>query len=274
MNLVKDSEFSFGYIICKCKLVDCIYIDEVTEFRTLGNLFVLATEKNYVDLKQKIDKYEIPYDYLILNHWALLLSKDLEILKVFTLDKELVDSILEYANNKDIYYVILISAFDKNVKDTSNIVKIMLKLYNYDKALEVKNYIDKSYTNIRNYLVRDEEHYLVEIVSCKASKSLMIEKILDKEKIERNNVYTIGDGINDIDMMKKYNGYKVKKTCEELNSVTNRVIDNVSDLISRISKWFSIIYNFVTHGENYQQKKYQCSIDIKFLTWYYIYENI
>lgn len=43
-------------------------IDEVTEFRTLGNLFVLATEKNYVDLKQKIDKYEIPYDYLILNH--------------------------------------------------------------------------------------------------------------------------------------------------------------------------------------------------------------
>lgn len=155
---------------------------------------------------------------------------------MFTLDKELVDSILEYANNKDIYYVILISAFDKNVKDTSNIVKIMLKLYNYDKALEVKNYIDKSYTNIRNYLVRDEEHYLVEIVSCKASKSLMIEKILDKEKIERNNVYTIGDGINDIDMMKKYNGYKVKKTCEELNSVTNRVIDNVSDLISRISK--------------------------------------
>ena len=210
-------------------------IDKVNEFRTLDNLFVLATGRSYVDLKQKIDKYEIPYDYLILNHVALLLSKDLEIIKVFTLDKELVDSILEYANNKDIYNVILISAFDKNVTDTLNIVKIMLKLYNYDKALEVKNYIDKSYPNIGSYLARDEEHYLVEVVSCKASKSFMIEKILDKEKIVKKNVYTIGDGINDIEMIRDYNGYRVRNSCKELVSVTDRVIDNVSDLISRIS---------------------------------------
>ena len=211
-------------------------IDKVNEFRTLDNLFVLATGRSYVDLKQKIDKYEIPYDYLILNHGALLLSKDLEIIKVFTLDKELVDSILEYANNdKDIYDVILISAFDKNVKDTSNIVKIMLKLYNYDKALEVKNYIDKSYTNIRSYLVSDGEHYLFEVVSSKASKSLMIDKILDKEEIVKKNVYIIGDGINDIDMIRDYNGYRVRNSCKELVSVTDRVIDNVSDLISRIS---------------------------------------
>ncbi len=211
-------------------------IDKVNEFRTLDNLFVLATGRSYVDLKQKIDKYEIPYDYLILNHGALLLSKDLEIIKVFTLDKELVDSILEYANNdKDIYDVILISAFDKNVTDTLNIVKIMLKLYSYDKALEVKNYIDKSYTNIKSYFISEDNHYLVEVVSSEASKSLMIDKILDKEEIVKKNVYTIGDGINDIEMIRDYNGYRVRNSCKELVSVTDRVIDNVSDLISRIS---------------------------------------
>ena len=182
-------------------------IDKVNEFRTLGNLFVLATGRSYVDLKQKIDKYEIPYDYLILNHGALLLSKDLEIIKVFTLDKELSDSILDYANNnKDIYDVVLIETFKKGVDDTSNVVKIMLKLYSYEKAFEVKNYIDESYTNIRSYIVRDEDYYLVEIVSSEASKSFMIEKILEKEKIVKKNVFTIGDGINDIDMIKNYNG--------------------------------------------------------------------
>ncbi len=182
-------------------------IDKVNEFRTLGNLFVLATGRSYVDLKQKIDKYEIPYDYLILNHGALLLSKDLEIIKVFTLDKELSDSILDYANNnKDIYDVVLINTFKKRVDDTSNVVKIMLKLYSYEKAFEVKNYIDESYTNIRSYIVRDEDYYLVEIVSSEASKSFMIEKILEKEKIVKKNVFTIGDGINDIDIIKNYNG--------------------------------------------------------------------
>lgn len=28
MNLVKDSVLNFGYIILKCKLVDCVYMDE------------------------------------------------------------------------------------------------------------------------------------------------------------------------------------------------------------------------------------------------------
>ena len=63
----------------------------------------------------------------------------------------------------------------------------------------------------------------------------MIDKILDKEKIVKNNVYTIGDGINDIEMIRDYNGYRVRNSCKKLVSVTDRVIDNVSDLISRIS---------------------------------------
>lgn len=210
-------------------------IDKVTEFRTLGNLFVLATGRSYVDLKIMIDKYKIPYDYLILNHGALLLSKKLEILNVFTLDKELVGSVLEYANNnKDIYDVVLIDVFKKKVTDTSNAVKIMLKLYSYDNALDVKKYIDERYTNIKCYYEKEDNHYLVEIVSSKASKSLMIEKILVREEIKKDNVFTIGDGVNDIDMIRNFNGYRVINSCKELDSITNRVIDNVSDLIEKI----------------------------------------
>ena len=210
-------------------------IDKVNEFRTLGNLFVLATGRSYVDLKIMIDKYKKPYDYLILNHGALLLSKKLEILNVFTLDKELVGSVLEYANNnKDIYDVVLIDVFKKKVIDTSNAVKIMLKLYSYDNALDVKKYIDERYTNIKCYYEKEDNHYLVEIVSSKASKSLMIEKILVREEIKKDNVLTIGDGVNDIDMIRNFNGYRVINSCKELDSITNRVIDNVSDLIEKI----------------------------------------
>lgn len=110
----------------------------------------------------------------------------------------------------------------------------MLKIYSFNKAREVKSFIDKNYTNIKSYLVRDGDHYLVQIVSSKASKSLMIEKILVREEIKKDNVFTIGDGVNDIDMIRKYNGYRVINSCKELDSITNRVIDNVSDLIEKI----------------------------------------
>ena len=211
-------------------------IDKVTEFRQLGNLFVIATGRSYVDLKMKIDKYKIPYDYLILNHGSLVLSKNLDIIEVFTLNKDEVDSILDYvSNNKDVDDTILISTLTKDVKDTSNIVKIMLKLYNYDKACEVKSFVDKNYRNIKSYLVGEDNHYLVEIISSKASKSLMIEKIVTKEQIENKNIFTVGDGINDIDMIKKYNGYRMKTSCKELLPITNKAVNSVSELLDNIN---------------------------------------
>ena len=214
-----------------------INIDKATEFRQLGNLFVIATGRSYVDLKMQIDKYKIPYDYLILNHGGLVLSKNLDIIEVFTLNKAEVDSILDYvSNNKDVDDTILISTFTKDVKDTSNIVKIMLKLYNYEKASEVKSFVDKNYRNTKSYLVGEDNHYLVEIISSKASKSLMIEKIVTKEKIENKNIFTVGDGINDIDMIKKYNGYRMKTSCKELLSITNKAVNSVSELLDNINK--------------------------------------
>ena len=84
-------------------------MDKVTEFRTLGNIFVMAIGRSYVGLKIEIDKYKIPYDYLILNHGALLLSKELNVISSFNLDKDQVDSILDYVNNnKDIYDIYFI----------------------------------------------------------------------------------------------------------------------------------------------------------------------
>ncbi len=39
---------------------------------------------------------------------------------------------------------------------------------------------------------------------------------------------------NDIDMIRKYNGYRVKNACDELKSITSKVVDSVNCLISEI----------------------------------------
>ena len=209
-------------------------IDNINNFRKLNNLFVIATGRSYIDLKEKIDRYKIPYDYLILNHGALLLSKELTVIKSFFLDEEQVKSIINYANKKDVSDIILIDNSRKNVNTTLYIVTIMLKLYGVDEAREIKSYIDSNYTNIKSYFICEDSHYLVEVVSNKASKSTMIKEIIKIEDVKTTNTYTIGDGINDIDMIKKYNGYRVKNSCEELVSVTNKCVDNINELLEEI----------------------------------------
>lgn len=62
----------------------------------------------------------------------------------------------------------------------------------------------------------------------------MIKKIVETENIKNKDVYTIGDGINDVDMVRDYNGYRVKNSCDELNTITNKVVDSVNDLIKEI----------------------------------------
>ena len=112
----------------------------------------------------------------------------------------------------------------------------MLKLYSYDNALDVKKYIDERYTNIKCYYEKEDNHYLVEIVSVNASKSLMIEKILVREKIEKNNVFTIGDGINDIDMIVIMVGHDEIK--EKVDKLKGKVIFDTRKILSQDDAYF------------------------------------
>jgi len=48
------------------------------------------------------------------------------------------------------------------------------------------------------------------------------------------NVYTIGDGANDVEMIEKYNGYGMKNSTESGLKVTNKLVDNVYELLEEI----------------------------------------
>ena len=51
-------------------------IKAINNFRSKGNIFVIATGRTYSSLKKEIDKHKIQYDYLILNHGALVIKND------------------------------------------------------------------------------------------------------------------------------------------------------------------------------------------------------
>ena len=58
---------------------------------------------------------------------------------------------------------------------------------------------------INSYLVSNLKS--IEIISNETDKSLAIEKMVQDLNISENNVFTVGDGYSDIEMVKKFNGY-------------------------------------------------------------------
>lgn len=219
----------------------------VEAFRKNGNIFVIATGRSYLDLKAKIEQYNIPYDYMIINHGATIIGKDDDILYNFTIndniifelkkDLEIEKNNIEYLSYKpeksknNIYFCC--SALESRLDfDSKNITKIAV-IYDGNVNVErINRLINEKYADIIAYHVSEN---MIEIISKNINKSKAIKLLADYYNLNEASVYTIGDGYSDISMIKDYNGYAMKNSVSELKNVAIKMVDSVSDLINEIN---------------------------------------
>lgn len=77
----------------------------------------------------------------------------------------------------------------------------------------------------------DCDYAIVDIVSINAGKENAIKKILDILNIEKEQVVTIGDGRNDIDMIKEYNGYSMETAEMDVKKASSKIFKSVADAL-------------------------------------------
>ena len=207
-------------------------INVVKEFRQNDNLFVIATGRSYMDFKKKVHKYNLEYDYVLLNHGSTIIDKDDNILfntyiKNTDIDKLKMDLHLE----KSIEHFCC-SKLDSRVNfDYPNLTKIAVRYLPLVNISKIKEIIENKYSNINAYLVSIN---MLEIISKDINKAKAISILIDKLNIDKKSVYTIGDGETDIKMIKDYNGYAMKNSIDELKKEAIEEVESVSKLIKKI----------------------------------------
>lgn len=205
----------------------------VNEFRKKGNIFVIATGRSYYDFMKKKNKYNIEYDYLIINHGATILDQKDNIIFNEKIPNEILESLkldLHIENSeRNFCCSILESRVDFEYK---NLTKIHVKYNDSEYSNKILKKLEEKYNGCINaYLVSGNS---IEIISKNANKSKAI-KLLSKEiEIGQEKIYTIGDGYSDIEMVKNYHGYAMKESVDELRNVALEEIESVSDLIRKI----------------------------------------
>lgn len=80
----------------------------------------------------------------------------------------------------------------------------------------------------------NHDFILIDIVSKKAGKENAIKKLLEILNLEKDKALTIGDGRNDIEMIKEYNGYSMKTAEEDVKKVASKIFENVSDILESL----------------------------------------
>lgn len=210
-------------------------INSINKFRENGNIFIIATGRTYNSLKKEIDKYNIEYDYLILNHGSLVIKKDKSTLFHYKIDKNILFDITNYLSKykpKSVMY----SYYTEDTNDINNpdISKITI---GFQKDIEtfkkIMMDIVKKYNNKLN--IYFTQNYEIEIISKETNKSRAIDLLMKKANFKKENIYTIGDSYTDIDMINDYNGSCMEKSINILKNNKNiKKYSSVSILINDI----------------------------------------
>lgn len=125
----------------------------------------------------------------------------------------------------------------KNIEEVSDfLTKIMFEMKDEFFAKELSSKINVQYKNyVKSYVILAKKAIFVEIISIKTDKEKAIEKILQMEHIRDNDVYPIGDGVNDVEMILRYDGYGMRHSEEIIYKSTTKLCNTVAELIEKIS---------------------------------------
>ena len=194
------------------------------------NIFVIATGRSYISIKQRLkkDMQGLIPNYLITNHGATIINSKNEVINTNFIEKEIVNKILTLINkekNRKINYY-------GSKKFDGKINKIMLTFTNIDDAIGTYNKIKK--TNLVNtYLInRRGKLPKVEIINKNTNKAESIKYI---EKLENpNKIEVIGDGPQDIEMIKEYKGNCVTNAVHEVKKISKKQYKYVYELIKEL----------------------------------------
>ena len=98
----------------------------IDNFRNNGNIFVIASGREYKYIKDKANKYNINYDYLICNNGSIIFDNKDNIIFASYLEIEIVLKLLKYLYNYKNYFnkITLYNDKDETI-DFNNILEII-----------------------------------------------------------------------------------------------------------------------------------------------------
>ena len=200
---------------------------------------VISTGRGYPSIKNQIDTYNIPCDYLSCADGSVIYDRDGNVLKMYEMNHEIIDTFTEFyqtLNYEEIQFSYPTGYSNiLNTNDTLLGINICISTPNYN------NDIVNSFLRIKdsfpeyNYLTY--RHPIFSYLCIKPgniSKSATIRYLKDTYNIDDNDIYVIGDSDNDYAMIKDFNGSCMEDSTIEILDIAKNKYKNVSDFIKDI----------------------------------------
>jgi len=189
-------------------------IDLVNSFVEKGNLFVIATGRSVEGLKKVIKDKNIKFKYLVCSDGSVILDENFNILHSIVFEPNIINEIVNKLQNDENLTLLDV---DTNNKGISAVYAAFNSMEYAEEVLDniLNNYDVKGYVSTHG----------IKIINKNISKVNGIDYIKNIINIDNENIYTIGDRINDFEMVDKYNGYLIGRNISGFKEFIEK-IDN------------------------------------------------
>ncbi len=202
-------------------------IKAIKKFITNGNIFCIITGRNYSYLKKDLNKYNIPYSYLICCDGAKIFNNMDYCIDTYLLSEEKINKCIKVLEEENCKYYLddgYNRTFNKN--DTIKVVGIIDNTIDKEKIITKLNKL-----NLYSYL--SSEH--INIVDNSVNKLNSLKRLINIEQLDINNLYVIGNEVNDLEMLKYFDGAVMKKHSSILNDLNKKEYDYLYQYIEELS---------------------------------------
>ncbi len=205
-----------------------------------GNIFVLSSGRSLKSLKNKVETYNIPYNYLATCDGNFLFDSNDNLIMADVMKHDILDKLedlkkikiydrIDYAysdNYSSTYYpdreIGSVTAVIRDENITDEFIKEYNKLKNENENYDFLVY---GFNGTTFYVAKTKNN----------NKSTPVKFLERKLKLAIKDIYTVGDNLNDIEMIHDYNGYVIGNNDEVIKHAVAKY-NAVHELINDINK--------------------------------------
>lgn len=229
------------------KGIDDVKRQAISEWRSKGNLFGVVSGRGLKSLLEVIEEKDFEYDYLIVNNGAIICDRNCKILKEYRCDgaiaKPFINDLFSwgcpFANiDKDVSIMIRAdnvpcSEGEIHIEELPEIEyfnQINTMLDTYDEAAVVVDKIKEKYSNVLNPL---QNGNCIDITPFGVNKASGIYSLLPFVGGKYEDVITVGDNVNDKDMIAEFKSYAMDNGVDLIKELADFTTLGITELINK-----------------------------------------
>nr|WP_312289304.1 Cof-type HAD-IIB family hydrolase [Clostridium chromiireducens] len=228
--------------------------------KELGNKVIVSTGRSFKGVNDILREYPFEYDYLVMCNGALIADSNNKIIHEKVIPNKIQNKIIEsfyYWDDSLIYYddgsaTYMIqndnvdtskvdADFFNHFSDRVNLDMALsntadsqiMSIFNVSQSISMSELVkEKLLVDYSEYIEVFRNQFFVDIVPKNCSKGIAIEMILENENMTTDNLYTVGDSLNDVSMFKiTNNSYTFNNVEEIVKHHANNFVDYVYEVI-------------------------------------------